>query len=854
MPERERYLEEMISLDGCGSHISAKCPCCAFERVNGHPEYECLDCWGRELRCRKCTIAMHIIHPLHRIRRWNGEYFERSTLKALGVRMQLGHPPGVSCANPQPCFNDDFIIIDEWGIHSVGLDYCQCGIQNQTRFVQLLRHRLYPATTTNPKTAATFRCLETFELLSYESKVSSFEYYHVLVRLTDNTGIHPSKNRYPQFLLMIRQWRYLKMLKCSGRGHDPNKPATSTRPGECALLCPACPQPGKNLPDDWRELPDDKKCVFSPFLGSGGVTEVNFRLKRKDVSSDKVDPDLGHGFAYFVEETEYKQYLSEHQNDMDPKSNCSRHDAVDLSNAKPGQQHAATGVGMIECARHNMKRPRSVGDLQRSERYCNMEFLFWKGPLDIDLKAFVISYDIVCQWSINLQTRMAALDHTFIVFNGKACVKFLVPKFHLPAHIVKCRNNFSFNYALGVGRTDGEAPERGWAEINPLAMSTKEMGPGSRRDTLDAHFGDYNWRKIIGMGNNFLNSLAATSDVVDHVLAHRELESSLPQDTVREWTATVVAWETDPLMPNPFEVRVEVPTQAAVRRDLAEAEARDLASGKDFTLDNNISPSVFISSGLDLEAEQRAVKVEASKIWLHSQDRQKTKLQLRNNALSRKIVTWTRFQQLYIPTKKAPLPPHAYPLWLPSSITHKVVFDMRLADIEHKLRFAQACESLESLRQNLQMRAYLRKFKDRFSRGQGANTCAQNVLSSAIVALSMLLGKVGWEQEFKPLVESNIREISEADDGQSEGKRLISWVWKTVQHSEVNDNEAFRDTLCIEWCKSRARAMRFIEEIELLSVEMAWVIHFLKWRATWWRSFSKTWMQMAMKALPAVVV
>jgi hypothetical protein len=51
-----------------------------------------------------------------------------------------------------------------------------------------------------------------------------------------------------------------------------------------------------------------------------------------------------------------------------------------------------------------------------------------------------------------------------------------------------------------VGRMDGEAPERGWLNINPVALSTKEMGPGSRRDTLDDHFGDWNWKKSIGLG------------------------------------------------------------------------------------------------------------------------------------------------------------------------------------------------------------------------------------------------------------------------------------------------------------------------------------------------------------------
>jgi hypothetical protein len=210
-------------------------------------------------------------------------------------------------------------------------------------------------------------------------------------------------------------------------------------------------------------------------------------------------------------------------------------------------------------------------------------------------------------------------------------------------------------------------------------------------------------------------------------------------------------------------------------------------------------------------------------MWQHSQDRQKTKLLLRNNALSRKIVAWTRFQLLYIPTsvilrredthadlnRKSPL--HSYPLWLPSHIKTRVPFDLRLADIEYKLRVAQAREALESLRRNLQMRAYLRKFKNRFSRGQGANTRARNAIEAAnerittnaneyraafeaIVSLAMLLGKIGWEQEFKPLAESDVREISEADSGQSEGKRLISWVWMTAQYSGMDNDDVFRDS------------------------------------------------------------
>lgn len=38
--------------------------------------------------------------------------------------------------------------------------------------------------------------------------------------------------------------------------------------------------------------------------------DANFRLKRKAVSSDAVDPSLNRGCAYFVEEGAYKAHLA----------------------------------------------------------------------------------------------------------------------------------------------------------------------------------------------------------------------------------------------------------------------------------------------------------------------------------------------------------------------------------------------------------------------------------------------------------------------------------------------------------------------------------------------------------------
>lgn len=195
-------------------------------------------------------------------------------------------------------------------------------------------------------------------------------------------------------------------------------------------------------------------------------------------------------------------------------STCSNHNAVNAERSAKGL--AATGVGTIDCVHHDVKRPMSVGDLQKGERYVscflnqcnadiypryvNMDYMFFSSLRNNQHSEIVVSYDIACQWSVNLWERMAKYPTALHVDHDQKQFHFLIPKFHLPAHVSQCQIRYSFNFNPYVGRTDGEAPERGWSHINPVATSTREMGPGSRRNTLDDHFGDWNWKKTTLIG------------------------------------------------------------------------------------------------------------------------------------------------------------------------------------------------------------------------------------------------------------------------------------------------------------------------------------------------------------------
>lgn len=56
-------------------------------------------------------------------------------------------------------------------------------------------------------------------------------------------------------MTMIREWRHLKMVGRAGLVHDARH-LTSVQPGELAVECPACPQPEKNLPLGWDQVPE----------------------------------------------------------------------------------------------------------------------------------------------------------------------------------------------------------------------------------------------------------------------------------------------------------------------------------------------------------------------------------------------------------------------------------------------------------------------------------------------------------------------------------------------------------------------------------------------------------------------
>ncbi|KAG2119820.1 uncharacterized protein F5147DRAFT_742104 [Suillus discolor] len=838
---RNSYLSEMIRLNGHGD-VGDTCAGCGTAPAL----FRCETCDDIQLYCHDCTVTNHLCLPTHRINEWTGVYFQRTSLKKLGLHIQLGHPIGQHCILPHQAFNDDFVLIDTDGIYEIGLDFCGCETA-QTHTKQLLRNRWFPSTSTNPRTTATFRVLRQYHILSFESKASAHKFYHTLVHLTDNTGLSKRKDRYEAFMRMVREWRHLKMVKRFGRGHDSHG-VDATSPGECAVLCPACTQPGKNLPHGWENVVKAKRWLYAIFV----AIDANFRLKRRNVSSDETDPSLSEGWAYFVEENEYKAFLAQHLGDEQEKSTCSSHNAVNMADTKLSQGLAATGVGTVDCARHNMKRPNGVGDLQKGEKYINMDYLFFSTLRGTQLQMLNVSYDIACQWHKNLWTRMKSFPQSHGLDYLAKVIHFFVPKFHLPAHIA--------NVTRFVGRTDGKAPERGWSNINPVALSMKAMGPGCRRDTLDDHFGDWNWKKTVGLGASLLLKIKdALAEKAEHETTFEEFNTAITPEHCSAWLAEMETWEDNPndtTIPNPLEAKAMSITQAGARLKLTELEAEELQRGINASLHPEISPSVLIASGIDLEEEQRHLTTAVESLGLHATDTQKGSVMRIRNSLRHKIKTWRRAQVLYLPAVQSLISQtvcgdqenaECMKLWLPSQLRNKPC-NPRLQNNKWELRYAQAHDTLEEICQCLRIHCSLLTFKREWIRGQGPNTQAQNALAQvhgrrtacmkryrsawvALKALATVVKKKDWRGHWQELADDDVKPLINLF-ATGEGRRQVSWIWMMdgVDCGEEGDNNGVR----IEWCKSHARALRWSEEVELLREEMRRVLQFFTWQAAWW--------------------
>jgi hypothetical protein len=142
-------------------------------------------------------------------------------------------------------------VVHSNGLHEIGTVTCRCRGEDNLP-LDFFAAQLLPASFKRTKTLFTAQVLDMFRLCNLELKASAYQFYQLLRRLTRPMAPAEVDNLYREFRRMSRIWRWMKKLKWAGFAGD-TKSVKDVKPGELGIYCPACPQPGVNIPDNWKE-------------------------------------------------------------------------------------------------------------------------------------------------------------------------------------------------------------------------------------------------------------------------------------------------------------------------------------------------------------------------------------------------------------------------------------------------------------------------------------------------------------------------------------------------------------------------------------------------------------------------
>ncbi|KAJ7823820.1 hypothetical protein B0H14DRAFT_2825782 [Mycena olivaceomarginata] len=804
---RDEYLRVLITREGTMGGVGL-CSCGEAEA-----EYRCNECHGMQMFCRACIVEAHRRRPLCRIEAWNGRFFERRELRKLGLRVQLGH------ADNQPCprahrGREKFVVIAPNGFHHVAVDFCQCRLSNSThRWEQLLLYGWFPSTPDNPQSAVT---------------ISALKLFHAVMKITDNTGSRAFQRRYRLVLRLAREWRNLRALKRGGMGNDRDL--------------------GVNLPEGWQMASPERRFLFAVFW----AFDACFRLKRKKISSWAADPSIQDGWAYFTAWKEYGPFVSTlgEQTEM---STCTGLAALDHANTKYAQGYAATGCGMVTCGRHEVVAKNGVGDLQAGEKYGNMDYIVASAWRHVrDLLFFLLSYDIMCQWSKNLKERLLKLPPALRFHLVQYIVKFVIPKLHILGHLRWCQEFFSLLFTLGAAQADMEGIERIWSSSGLMGASTREMGPGARQDTLDDFWHYWNWNKALHFANGCLRRLKELQRQRDGLEEFSEAQG----DQVPVWKQMVDDFESGASLVNPYQLPKSGPSLREIELELAREEEKTERASSTVRDAADGTMTEYLMLGLEIEGQQRQLAADllANK---SPTAKELTDFVTRRTRISRQIKKLRLLQRRYSP----------------GALQHLATAPDAL---EARLRDGQCDESLDLIRHGLCVKKRLQTYRSRNSRRQHQNTRSRTLVDSqqrkvdlaantyrqartARRALDDVAGASQWQE----LKKADVRMLEDEEEakkrkqramkgkrkeaaqenengevrgvpGMGEKNRLVSWIWLSAGYTGGVMGENMYEGVRVEWCKAYARVKRWREEVLLLQEEMARCLRSLEWQATVW--------------------
>ncbi|KAF7293677.1 CxC2 domain-containing protein [Mycena indigotica] len=588
------------------------------------------------------------------------------------------------------------VVIDVRGVFTLRVSACNCGLgQRRNILSQLLAHGWYPATTTDPETCATLEVLELFRLLQMVGNINVNDFIGSIERLTDATRLEATPDRYKAFFRMHRQYAYLIRAKRAGRG-GMTQAALQRQP---RVSWPCLAGHALNLDETCRMVGNGSTARNGKTYRRVAVasTLTNFRLKNRIRANERQDPALAKGKGYFVQSDAYKRHLREYVAEKEVHS-CATFAALVQQDTKVTTGLRVSGVGGVVCARHGLVRKQGMGDLQKGERYANIDYIVMATLQGEKVINVTISYDIACHWQVLLPVRGERIHQRGDLSTdlSKYKMQFALPVWHASAHEINCRSKNTLSYG-----------------------ATKEMGEGARHDTLEDKIDHLNFEKNVGQGKILMRKLiVALAERRTQEDEFEEMTESVSEEKLKVWEKMVVDWEKDHEKPNPFLIvggQEAGPSEREVMQQLKAAEVEDARSGRaPLVPEGKMTAAGFVKAGFQLEESQRRILAELKAKTIISADRSSA-IQEQRFSLHKRLKIFNDLQLTYMPgvedlrAREDELrdpdepPPKAehIKIYLPSELSaddRRTYCRRGVADAEAKLRLGQCADALMVLR------------------------------------------------------------------------------------------------------------------------------------------------------------
>ncbi|KAI9432714.1 hypothetical protein H4582DRAFT_1820825 [Lactarius indigo] len=904
---RNRYLHILLETEA--QRRSDKCSKCTRK-----PEIRCPDCFGSPSFCKECCLEAHRNSPFHRPLIWSVTHYTPVTLHSLGFALYIGHagapcpqtvePEGLSTnleisdglfdsldmylesndsntsrVRTADSGNPLFTVVDRSGIFDMEIVFCVCSGTDNTG-EQLLRAGLFPSTFKQIETLFTFSVLDDFITDNLECKTTAQQYYSKLQSMTNKMFPHNVQNRYKQLLRASRQWRDLKNRMESGLGHQPDGEIHPD--GAMAIFCPACPQPGINLPTDWKTLyPPDQ--LIRTFIMDGNFSAEHMRHK-----SQEKDVALSAGMAFMANPDSYKAHLQSGKEVAQP-STCNTYRAIEQANSSRAHLDV-TGIGATACC-HGFFVPTSVVDFQKGERQINMDYSICKAlsyNME-DIPVALVMYDIMCQYRVHFQERVE--NSPELSLPSSLQLRMGIGLFHIHGHQDSCLPRYSPSYIPGAKQVDGEIIETLWAPLNNISRSLRGMSLDHRQEVLDAHINHSNWKKLVRIVPSLLKRWKRLKSGLDASLKAYEALNRHFQDKSEQWLKDDECAQQDrQISPSSMDiydtVKEKAPSCATIQQQLIKEESGDHSVHGETS---------WISCGLKIQELQLAIRyqlrTQGSKLTM--EDAQI--LENKRNRIQKLIDIFEHQADAFLPhhraTDDAPvwslgdyaeydnvddiddsgnpgltssesLNAEDIPLLLPSSLgwewcaSHGI---KSLAIKEAKLRYAQASDSIHRIRLALGFKSALFRTQVRDARTQRTKTRAWTAVHSvdstvheharnygmARDAYLKVQEGSGMFPELPPLRLTDLR-VSTAILGAAQvGQRnkQLPWIW-SFGTSERQDGTWMDEFNRVHWLRAKAQLERWKEEQHSIHNEAIWIPAYFHSKAECW----KAWMDMASHA------